>query len=109
MAYDEALAARVRRAHHGRRELTEKKMFGGVAFMLRGNMCCAITGGELIVRLSPAQAEAALAEPDTKVFDMSGRPMKGWIVVTESGLAADGALARWVGLGAAFAAALPAK
>jgi hypothetical protein len=72
-------------------------------------MCCAITGGELIVRLAPAQAEAALAEPDTKVFDMSGRPMKGWIVVTERALATDGALARWVGLGAAFAAALPAK
>jgi TfoX N-terminal domain len=109
MAYDEALAARVRKALHGRHGLGEKKMFGGVAFMLDGNMCCGITGPSLFVRLAPTDAQAALAEPHTRVFDMSGRPMKGWVVVTENGLADDGALARWVGRGAAFAATLPAK
>jgi hypothetical protein len=84
-------------------------MFGGVAFMLAGNMCCGITGSRLIVRLAPAEAQAALAEPHATVFDTNGRPTKGWIVVAEPGLADDASLARWVGRGAAFAATLPAK
>lgn len=109
MAYDEALAVRVRQALRGRRSLVEKKMFGGVAFMLAGNMCCGITGSRLFVRLAPADAQAALAEPHTQVFEANGRPMKGWVVVTEPGLSSDEALARWVGRGAALAATLPAK
>jgi hypothetical protein len=109
MAYDEALAVRVRKALGRKPALTEKKMFGGVAFLLNGNMCCGIIGAELMVRLDLARAEKALSEPDTRVFDMTGRPMKGWIVVTAPGLARDDALARWVGLGAAFAATLPPK
>jgi TfoX/Sxy family transcriptional regulator of competence genes len=109
MAYDEALAVRVRRALRGRRGLAEKKMFGGVAFLLDGNMCCAITGAELIVRVGAQAVEAALREPHTSVLDMSGRPMKGWVVVNASGLAGDDSLARWVRCGAAYAAGLPPK
>lgn len=109
MAYDEALAVRVRRALGRKPGMAEQKMFGGVAFLLNGNMCCGITGTDLIVRLDRLQAESALAEQHTKVFDMSGRPMKGWVVVTAPGTANDDALARWVGLGAKFARTLPPK
>ncbi len=109
MAYDEALAARARKALRGERDLAEKKMFGGLAFLLNGNMCCGILGDELMVRLDPGDAAKALREKDTRVFDMTGRPMKGWIVVTAKGVAGDEALARWVGAGAAFAATLPPK
>ena len=109
MAYDEGLAVRVRKALGRNSALAEKKMFGGVAFLLHGNMCCGILDDSLMVRLDPQQTAKALAEPHTRVFDMTGRPMKGWIVVTARGLASDDALARWVGLGAAFAAALPPK
>ncbi len=109
MAYDETLAVRVRKALGRKSGLTEKKMFGGLAFLLNGNMCCGILGSELMLRLAPEAAQQALREPNTRVFDMTGRPMKGWIVVTAKGLAADEALKRWVGAGAAFAATLPPK
>ena len=109
MAYDEELAARVRRALGRKRGLSEKKMFGGVGFMLDGNMCCGILGDSLVVRMSPEQAVAALREPDVRVFDITGRPMKGWVVVDAPGIATDESLQRWVGIGAAFAAALPPK
>jgi hypothetical protein len=109
MAYDEALAARVRKALAGKAALTEKKMFGGLAFLLNGNMCCGIVGDGLMVRLEPQQAAKALREPHTRVFDMTGRPMKGWIVVDTGGLGTDDALSRWAGAGAAFAATLPRK
>lgn len=109
MAFDEAFAARVRKALGRKAALSEKKMFGGLAFLLNGHMCCGILGDELMVRLDPAAAAAALREKDTRVFDMTGRPMKGWIVVTARGVAADDQLKRWVGAGAAFAAKLPPK
>ncbi len=109
MAFDEALALRVRKALAGKSGIAEKKMFGGLAFLLKGNMCVGILGNELMVRLDADHAAMALREKDTRVFDMTGRPMKGWIVVTAKGVADDDALARWVGAGAAFAATLPPK
>jgi hypothetical protein len=109
MAYDEALATRVRKALARKSGLTEKKMFGGLAFLLNGNMCCGILGDGLMVRLDPERAASALREPNTSVFDMTGRPMKGWIVVDAGGLAADDALKRWVDAGADYAATLPSK
>ena len=84
-------------------------MFGGLAFLLDGNMCCGVHGRELIVRLEPAQTAAALAKPHTRVFDLSGRPMKGWILVDRAGLADEPALAKWLRLGAKYAASLPRK
>jgi len=109
MAYDEALAARVRELICLRESSTERKMFGGIGFMLAGNMACGVLGGELIVRLDPGDAERALAEPNTRAFDYTGRPMKGWIYVSPEALEAEEELASWVDAGADYAASLPPK
>src|SRR5215813_12565434 len=96
MAFDEKLAARIR-AHLGKRTgLSEKKMFGGVAFLLRGNMCCGVHRDSLIVRLDPSDTAAALKERHTRVFDLTGRPMKGWILVEPAGLATAAQLGNWI-------------
>ena len=109
MAFDEGLAERIRKRIAGQKGLTEKKMFGGLAFLLNGNMCCGVHRRELIVRLAAAQTGSALAEPHTRVFDLSGRPMKGWILVEPAGLADEPALAKWLRLGTSLAASLPKK
>jgi hypothetical protein len=107
--YDEALADRVREGLSAREGLTERKMFGGLALMLRGNMCCGVLGGELMVRLGPEEAAAALAEPNTREMDFTGRPMKGMLFVTPEGTEADDGLAGWVDAAADVALSLPAK
>ncbi len=109
MAYDEKLAGRVRGLLAKRKAIAEKKMFGGVAFLLNGNMCVGLHDGELIVRVDPKKTGEALAEPHTRIFDMTGRPMKGWILVKSSGVASEDALAKWVSVGVSYAASLPAK
>jgi hypothetical protein len=110
MAFDEALAARIRKKLGKRAGLTEKKMFGGLAFLLNGNMCCGVHGGEMIVRLAPDATDRALRERHTRVFDLSGgRPMKGWILVQPKGLATAAGLSKWVTIGLKYAASLPAK
>jgi len=109
MAYDEALAGRVRKLLARRRGLVERKMFGGLAFMLRGNMCCGVLGDELILRLGIEGAEEALERPFTRKFDFTGRPMRGFAVVHPDGCAADDDLAEWVKLATDFARTLPAK
>jgi hypothetical protein len=109
MAYDEAIAERVRDVLAVREAVTERKMFGGIGFMVAGNMACGVSGDELMVRLDPDEAEKALAEPQVRVFDMTGRPIRGWILVGPQALAEDEALAGWVDAGADFAASLPPK
>lgn len=109
MAFDEGLATRVREALGGRPDLTEKKMFGGLAFLLNGNMACGVQGESLIVRLPAEETDAALAEPGARVFDMTGRPMKGWLLVEPEGHASDEELRTWVGRGVAYAETLPPK
>lgn len=110
MAYDEALAARVAALLAGRDGVTERRMFGGIAWMLHGNMACGVIGDELIVRLGPADAERSLAEPHTRPFEMvRGRPSRSTITVAPAGLEADGDLASWVDAGAGHAASLPPK
>ena len=109
MAYDEELAERIRRALAGRQGVSEKKMFGGIAFMLRGNMCCGIVGDELMVRVGPGRFQEALAEPHARPMDFTGRPMRGMVYVTPEGCRTDEALKRWVEQGLNFAATLPAK
>ena len=109
MAYDEALADRVRDLLSLRADVGERKMFGGIAFMLAGNMACGVLGDELIVRLGPEEDERALAEPNTRAFDFTGRPMRGFVVVAPGGLAGEEELAGWVDAGADFAASLPHK
>jgi hypothetical protein len=109
MAVDEALAARVRGALRGSEGLVEKRMFGGIAFLLNGNMCCGVHDDELIVRLDHEQAEGALGEPHARVFDLTGRPMRGWVLIAPAGVATDDGVRSWVGRGVEFARSLPAK
>ncbi len=109
MAYDEALAERVREQMGGLLGYDEKKMFGGVGFMLRGNMACGVNGADLIIRVGPEGYERALAEPHTKLFDMTGRPMRGWVVILAEGYDTDADLHKWVQRGVAFALSLSAK
>ena len=109
MAFDEKLADRVRSQLGSRRGLAEKKMFGGLAFLLYGNMCCGVHGDELIVRIAPEQTDEALSQRHTRIFDLSGRPMKGWILVQTPGLKTHAALAKWIGMGVEYASSLPAK
>jgi TfoX/Sxy family transcriptional regulator of competence genes len=109
VAYDEALAERIRDLLAPRTDLTERKMFGGIAFMVGGNMAIGVLGDDLIVRLDPADAERALAEPHVRPMDFTGRPMKGMVFVEPAATATDDHLAGWVDAGADFAASLPSK
>lgn len=110
MAYDEALARRVRNVLSEREGLTERKMFGGIAFMLHGNMCCGVLSSDLILRVGDEQAQRALREqPHTRMFDFTGRPMKGMVVVGPPGCQTEADLAKWVDLAAESASSLPPK
>ena len=109
MAYDESLAERIRKQLGKSKGLVEKKMFGGLGFLLNGNMACGVSGSEMIVRLDPAKTDEALARPHTHVFDLSGRPSKGWILVKPEGIATEAALAKWIKIGVDYAASLPPK
>jgi len=109
VAYDEALADRVRELLIARPELSERKMFGGIGFMIAGNMAVGVIEEDLIVRLDPDDAEKALAEQGVREFDFTGRPMKGWVFVGPEATAGDRDLAGWVDAGADYAASLPPK
>jgi len=110
MAFDEKLAARIRTQLGKKKGIVEKKMFGGIAFLLNGNMSCGVHGSEMIVRLAPDETDEALTQKHTRVFDLSGgRPMKGWILVDPAGLKSDKDLAIWVETGVNYAASLPPK
>lgn len=84
-------------------------MFGGLAFLLNGNMCCGVHKGELIIRLDPSSADSYLTLPHARAFDLSGRPMRGWILVAPAGLVDTKALAKWVQIAVTYAASLPPK
>ncbi len=109
MAYSESLACRVRATFAGWRGITEKKMFGGVGFMLHGNMCVGVWQTSLIVRLGPEQAAMALKEPNVFEFDVTGRPMKGWIMVEAEGMETDEQLRGWIKRAVEFVETLPKK
>lgn len=109
MAFSEALAGRVRRLLEGREPVTEKRMFGGLAFLHRGNMCCGIVGEELMVRVGPEAYPSALELSQAREMDFTGRALRGFVYVSEAGLASDGDLAAWVERGVSFAVTLPAK
>ena len=104
MAYDDKLAARLHRILGDRPGITEKKMFGGLAFMLGGNMCCGIVDDRLMLRLGHDRAAAALAEPHTAEMDFTGRVIRTMVYVDGEGIASDDALAGWVERAVAFAA-----
>jgi TfoX/Sxy family transcriptional regulator of competence genes len=110
MTYDNELAHRIREQLADEHGVTEQSMFGGLAFMLDGNMAVGISnGGELMVRVGPDASDEALARPHTRIFDMTGRPMKGWILIAAEGFATKRQLGAWVRRGVAFARTLPAK
>jgi|SRR2546425_13177048 len=109
MAFDERLAERIRGTLGKRKGLVEKRMFGGVAFLLNGNMCVGVHKSDLIVRLAAEETDAALSQPHTRRFDLTGRPMKGWILVEPAGLKTDAKLGRWVQVAAKHASSMPAK
>jgi TfoX/Sxy family transcriptional regulator of competence genes len=109
MAYDEALADRIRDALAAREDVTEQKMFGGLAFMVSGNMCCGVIGSDAMLRLGEDGADAALDEPHTRPMDFTGRPMKSMVYVAPAGLADGPSVQRWVDRAVAFATSLPPK
>ena len=109
MAYSESLARRVRHVLAPHRGISEKKMFGGLAFLMNGNMCVGIWKSSLIVRLGAEQAAAALAAPNVVEFDITGRPMKGWNMVEPDGLETDEQLAGWIQRAVEFVLTLAKK
>lgn len=109
MAYDEALADRIRELFSARADVSERKMFGGIAFMVAGNMACGVLGEDLIVRLGDEEAQKALAEDGVRPFDFTGKPMKTTVYVGTERTSEDAGLAEWVEAGADYAASLPPK
>jgi TfoX/Sxy family transcriptional regulator of competence genes len=110
MAYDEALADRIRELVAGEPGLTEQRMFGGLAFLVGGNMAVAASGqGGLMVRVEPEETEALLAKPHARPFEMRGREMQGWLRVDPEGVRTKRQLTPWVKRGIAYARSLPAK
>ncbi|MBT3436085.1 MAG: TfoX/Sxy family protein [Oceanospirillaceae bacterium] len=109
MAFDEGLAQRVRELLEDHPHATAKKMFGGLGFMISGNMCVGVMGDGMVVRVGPPNYADALSQPYAQEFDFTGKPMKGWVMVAAEGLAEDKDLAYWLGRGEQFASALMPK
>src|SRR6516165_8797920 len=109
MAFNEALAERVRHLLARRKNVEEKKMFGGIGFLLNGNMLVGVWKGSLIVRLGPDEGGEALLEPHVKEFDITGRAMKGWVLVAPEGVEADDQLKGWIQRAVKFVGSLPPK
>ena len=109
MAFDEGLADRVRMVVSRNRGISERKMFGGLAFMMNGNMFCGVLKSDLMLRLGPVASVAALKQPHTRLMDFSGKPMKSMIYVDAAGVDSDTDLQRWVEACLAFVQTLPTK
>ena len=110
MAYDEALADRVRAVIVGESDVTEQRMFGGLAFLIGGTMAVAVSGqGGLLVRVAAAETDAIVAASNARPMEMRGKPMQGWVRVDSDDLRTKRQLVKWVGIGASSARALPAK
>jgi len=109
MAYDDGLAQRIREVLDDRDDVSERRMFGGIAFMLGGNMCCGVVGDELMLRVGPDAYDACMSLPHAREMDFTGKPMRGMLYVGMHGILEDEDLAAWVARGVAFAGSLPAK
>lgn len=109
MAYDEALAERVRSVLAHEPGVDEKRMFGGLAFLVNGNMCVGVAGDDLMVRVGPDAYEELLRRPHAREMDFTGRPMRGFVYVSADGVQAVAELERWVDHGLAFTRTLPKK
>ena len=109
MAFNEALAERIRRGLARKKGIEEKTLFGCIAFLLHGNVVVGVWKNALIVRLGPEQGDEALLEPHVKEFDITGRAMKGWVVVAPEGVGSDDQLQGWIQRAVKFVGKLPAK
>jgi hypothetical protein len=109
MAFDESLAARIRDALARKKGVEERKMFGGVGFLLHGNLLVGVWKDALIARLGPEEGEEALREPHVKEFDITGRAMKGWVLVGPEGVPDDEQVTAWIERATQFVRTLPAK
>jgi TfoX/Sxy family transcriptional regulator of competence genes len=110
MVYDEELASRLRELVQGERGVTEKRMFGGLAFLINGNMAVSASSqGGLLLRVDPAETDTLVEDPDARRFVMRGREMDGWLRVDVAGLSTDRQLQQWVARGVAYARSLPPK
>src|SRR5262249_15285389 len=109
MAFDQKLADRIRSLVRGRSGMTERKMFGGLAFLHRGHMCFGVVGYDVMVRVGPENHQAALARKHVRPMDFTGRPMKGMVYVAPAGVRSTPALRSWIERGIAFSETLPAR
>ena len=109
MAYNEKLAERIRKVVGRRRNITERKMFGGVAFMLSGNMCCGVVGDKLCLRLGEEAVIEALQKKNTSPMDFTGKPLKTMVYVQPAGIRTEPSLRRWIDQAVDFAKSLPKK
>jgi len=109
MAFDENLAERLRLLFRGKCKVSEKKMFGGLAFMVNGHMCCGIVATDLVVRTGPDAFERALKRPHARPMDFTGRPMKGFVYVAPAGYHSDRDLKSWIKIGLDFVLSQPPK
>src|SRR3972149_12180501 len=109
MAYDENLALRVRKLIGPTKGSSEREQFGGVAFLLRGNVACGIIGNELLVRVGQERHDEAIGSKDARPFSLTGRPSKGWILVRQSGLKSPASLRKWGDMGLDFAKTVAAS
>jgi len=108
VAYNEELAGRVRETLADRTDIEEKRMFGGLTFMVGGHMCCGVLKNDLVVRIDPGEFDALVAQPHVRPFDFSGRPMQGMVYVDVGALSEPEALRTWVQRGTDYVAAHPA-
>ncbi|MDH4037946.1 MAG: TfoX/Sxy family protein [Candidatus Krumholzibacteria bacterium] len=109
MTFNELTAGRIRETIKSTPGVSERNMFGGVSFMLEGNMCCGVIEDNLVVRVGPGAYEAALQEPHARPMDFTGRPLRGFVYVDRAGYEAPGALQGWIERGVAFVRTLPRK
>ena len=109
MSYDASLAERIRKLLRNRKEVAQKKMFGGLAFLVNGSMCCGVIKTDLVVRVGKDRYERALREPHARAMDFTGRPLTGFVYVAPAGTKTDTSLQKWIGWGVDFVSKLPAK
>jgi TfoX/Sxy family transcriptional regulator of competence genes len=109
MTFNEITASRIRSAMQGTPGVSERAMFGGVSFMLEGNMCCGVIEDNLVVRVGPKDYEAALQEPHARPMDFTGRPLRGFVYVERAGYEEPSALHHWIERGIEFARTLPPR
>ena len=109
MAFDELLGGRVRTALWNRNDVAEKRMFGGLVFMVAGNMCIGISGADLLVRVGPEAYAEALSQPHVRPMDFTGRPMNGYVCVSPDGVETDELLTAWVDRAVRYATTLPPR